>query len=95
MTRESEPYEQWDRVAETRVQCYAPAAGDLPRFREGIAKDVRAKSGDWLLAERDGLAVGTSTSLSMKMWVRGGCVSCQGVAFVGTVTAGVLYGALA
>src|SRR5207247_2140540 len=41
--------------------------------------------GDWLLAERDGQAVGTATALNMTMWVRGGAVPCQGVAFVGTV----------
>src|SRR4029079_11378161 len=29
--------------------------------------------------------VGTATSLPMTMWVRGGPVTCQGAAFVGTV----------
>jgi predicted acetyltransferase len=74
-----------DRVAETRMLCYAPALKDLDRFKEGIRSDRRARSGDFLLAERDGQAVGTTTSLSMTMWVRGAPVSCQGVAFVGTI----------
>src|SRR5205085_8545203 len=48
--------------------------------------DRRGKVGDYLLAQgADGRFVGTSTSLSMRMWVRGGSVPCQGVAFVGTV----------
>jgi predicted acetyltransferase len=37
-----------------------------------------------LLAERNGESVGTSTALSMTIWVRGGAIPCQGVAFVGT-----------
>ncbi|HEY8750390.1 MAG TPA: GNAT family N-acetyltransferase [Tepidisphaeraceae bacterium] len=74
-----------DRVAETRMRCYAHAAADLEKYREGIRADVRAKAGDFLIAERDGVPVGTSTALSMKMWVRGGVIPCQGVAFVGTV----------
>lgn len=77
--------EDLDRVALTRMQCYAHASRDIERFREGIRADVRAKPGDYLLAERDGITVGTTTALSMTMWVRGGAVPCQGVAWVGTV----------
>jgi predicted acetyltransferase len=75
----------FDRVAETRMLCYAHAAKDLERYRLGIREDIRAKPGDFLLAERDGAAVGTSTSLSMTMWVRGAPLPCQGVAYVGTI----------
>jgi len=74
-----------DRVAETRMRCYAAAPMDLERFTKGIRLDRRAKLGDFLLADRDGESVGTTTSLSMTMWVRGAPVPCQGVAFVGTV----------
>src|SRR4051812_17259629 len=77
---------QLDAVALTRVRCYAPAARELERFREGLGSDRRGKVGDYLLAQQsDGRFVGTATSLSMRMWVRGGAVPCQGVAFVGTI----------
>jgi len=38
-----------------------------------------------LLAERDGVAVGTATQIQQTMWVRAGAVACQGVAYVGTI----------
>src|SRR2546423_14823398 len=76
---------EYDRVAEVRARSYASAAKDLDRFRENLLADGRAKPGDHLLAERDGRIVGTATSLSMRLWARGGAVPCQGVAFVGTV----------
>jgi predicted acetyltransferase len=74
-----------DRIAETRMRCYAAAPMDLERFTKGIRLDRRAKLGDYLLAERDGEALGTTTSLSLTMWVRGAPLPCQGVAFVGTI----------
>lgn len=77
--------DELDRVAECRVRCYAPAAKELTRYQELIREDRRAVPGDFLLAERDGRAVGTTTSLSMNMWVRGAKMPCQGVAWVGTV----------
>ena len=77
--------DELDRVAETRMRCYAHGAKDLEGFRQGVRADVRGKPGDFLLAVRDGAAVGTATALSMRMWVRGGVVPCQGVAWVGTV----------
>jgi predicted acetyltransferase len=77
--------EELDRVAETRLRCYAPAAKELEKFKAGIRSDARARPGDFLLAEIDGRPVGTSTSMPLQMWVRGGRVPCQGVAYVGTV----------
>ena len=74
-----------DRVAETRMLCYAPARRELAGYVERIRDEPRSKPGDWLLAERDDVAVGTATSLAMTMWVRGGAVPCQGVAHVGTI----------
>src|SRR4051812_31746016 len=74
-----------DRVAETRLRCYAAGTKDLDRYREMIHHDGRPIAGDFLLAERDGEAIGTTTSLSMTMWVRGAALPCQGVAWVGTV----------
>ncbi len=75
----------YDRLAAVRVQCYAPSMSAVEKFRDAVTRDPRGKAGDYVIARRDGLDVGTSTSLSMKMWIRGGCVPCQGVAYVGTV----------
>jgi predicted acetyltransferase len=75
----------FDRVALTRARCYGSASKDLPRYQEGIPADRRAKDGDFLLAEQNGQPVGTATCLSLSMWVRGGRVPCQGVAWVGTI----------
>lgn len=74
-----------DRVAETRMLCSGHARNELPRYKAIVAEDLRAKAGDYLLAERNGRAVGTATSLSMRMWLRGSVVPCQGVAWVGAV----------
>src|SRR6185312_7314571 len=77
--------DEMDRVAQMRMRCFAHAATDLDRYREIIRADVRAQPEDFLLAEREGEAVGTATALSMTMWVREGAVPCQGVAWVGTI----------
>lgn len=75
----------FDLVAITRARCYSGAAERLAEFKEGIRKDRRARDGDYLLAELNGHPVGTATSLSLSMWVRGGRVDCQGIAWVGTI----------
>lgn len=75
----------FDRVAETRSLCYGHAAKDLPKYHESLRADRRAVDGDFLLAELAGRPVGTATSLSMQMWIRGARVPCQGVAWVGTI----------
>ena len=78
--------DQRDRIAETRMLCYAPARRELTQYLERMRNDVRSKPGEWLLAERDGVAVGTATTYAMTMWVRGGgAIPCQGVAHVGTI----------
>jgi len=74
-----------DRVAETRVLCYAHCREDLANWRKYIHNQGRSRPGDYLLAERDGRALGTGTSLPLNMWIRGSAVSCQGVAHVGTI----------
>src|SRR5829696_2535676 len=75
-----------NRVAETRMLCYAPARKELPQYVERLRNDARSKAGDWLIAEnKSGVAVGTATSYAMTMWVRGSPVPCQGVAHVGTI----------
>jgi predicted acetyltransferase len=75
----------YDRVGETRMYCYGSVTRDRQRFVDGVRGDPLVAPGDCLLAERAGRAVGTATSLSLRMWVRGGVVPCQGVAWVGTV----------
>jgi predicted acetyltransferase len=77
--------DQRDRVAETRAHCYGAGTKDVAEYQQRLRNDGRVKAGDWLLAERDGVAVGTTTSLSFNMWVRGTRVPCQGVAWVGTI----------
>src|ERR1700749_3193903 len=77
--------DELDRVGETRMRCYGHATRDLEGYQQGVRADVRGKPGDFLLAERDGVAVGTATDLSMTIWARGGSFPCQGVAWVGTV----------
>lgn len=74
-----------ERVAETRMLCYAPARAELSGYIERIKNDARVKAGDFLLAEQDGEAIGTATSIAMTMWARGAPVSCQGVGHVGTI----------
>ncbi len=74
-----------DRVAETRVLCYMHNRQELAEVRKYIHNQGRSRPGDYLLAEQDGVAVGTATSLRMTMWVRGSPVSCQGVAHVGAI----------
>ncbi|MDP9173084.1 MAG: GNAT family N-acetyltransferase [Planctomycetota bacterium] len=77
--------DEFDRVAETRWMAYGNAGSELARFKEGIRTDQRAGPGDYLLAETNGQAVGTTTSMSLTMWVRGAAISCQGVAYVGAI----------
>ncbi|HEX4056551.1 MAG TPA: GNAT family N-acetyltransferase [Tepidisphaeraceae bacterium] len=77
--------EELDRVAETRWMCYAHANKELARFKEHLHADPWGGPGDYLLAERDGQAVGTATGLPFNLWVRGSPISCQGVAYVGTI----------
>ncbi|MFT3785118.1 MAG: GNAT family N-acetyltransferase [Tepidisphaeraceae bacterium] len=75
----------YDRVALTRLRCYSGAAGRTDKYQASVRNDPRQKPGDFLLAERDGEAVGTSTALSLTMNLRGARLPCQGVAYVGTI----------
>lgn len=75
----------YDRVALTRHRCYSGMSGNLAKYREGIEVDRRGRPGDYLLASRDGVDVGTATALSLHLWMRGAKLPCQGVAYVGTL----------
>ncbi len=78
-------HDESERVAQTRLHCYGTALREAARFNERMAEDTRANAGDFLLAERNGDPIGTATSLSLRMWMRGVPISCQGVAWVGTI----------
>jgi predicted acetyltransferase len=73
------------RIAQTRWMCYGHSAKDLPIFLDRLHTDSWAKDADFLLAERNGAAVGTATSLWLRMWARGSPMLCQGVAWVGAI----------
>jgi predicted acetyltransferase len=77
--------DELDRVALTRLRCYSKSAGELEAFKLRVRGDPRTKAGDYLLAEIDGQAVGTATHVTFTMWVRGGSMPCQGVAWVGAI----------
>lgn len=74
-----------NRIGETRALCYGRGRAEIPGAIDHVITDEKGFSSDYLIAERDGIAVGTATAIPMSMWVRGGKVSCQGVAWVGTV----------
>lgn len=74
-----------DRVIDCRTRCYGSSEKSRETFERWLHEDLRGKHGDFCLAERDGQAVGTTTSLAMQMHVRGKLVPCQGVAYVGTI----------
>jgi predicted acetyltransferase len=57
----------------------------MGRFVEGVMEDDRARDGDFLVVERDGMAVGTATALHLTMHVRGAAIPCHGVAYVGAI----------
>jgi predicted acetyltransferase len=79
-----------ERVVETRMRCYGRAGREREQFQKRLIDDPRSADGDFLLAEESlpggrAEAVGTVTSLSLKMWMRGSPFACQGIAWVGTV----------
>src|ERR1700722_13941720 len=74
-----------DRIAAVRLHCYGSAEKDLENYQQRLRDNPCGRIGDYLLAEQVGQAIGTATSLSMKMWVRGATIPCQGVAWVGTI----------
>ncbi len=74
-----------DRIAAVRLRCYGAAEKDLESYQQRLRDNPRGRAGDYLLAEQDGQPVGTATSFSLKMWVRGSAIPSQGVAWVGTI----------
>jgi predicted acetyltransferase len=76
--------ESTDAITDVRLRCYGNSPGDRANFLERTKND-RFEDGDVLIASQDGRDIGTATHMNLSMWVRGGQVSCQGVAWVGTV----------
>jgi predicted acetyltransferase len=74
-----------DVVGRARALCYAPVVKEVADYKQRLSTDGRITADDLLIAQRDGVAIGTATSYSMTMWLRGAPVPCQGVAYVGTV----------
>jgi predicted acetyltransferase len=79
-----------ERVVETRMRCYGKAGREREQFQKRLIDDPRSVDGDFLLAEESATegpaaAVGTVTSLSLTMWMRGSAFPCQGIAWVGTI----------
>jgi predicted acetyltransferase len=74
-----------DIVGQVRGLCYGASQQAVPGYPEHLATDERIVADDLLLARRNDEPVGTATSYSMKMWVRGHAFPCQGVAYVGTI----------
>jgi predicted acetyltransferase len=74
-----------DIVGQVRGLCYGANQQGVPGYTEHLASDQRIVADDLLLARRNDEPVGTATSYSMKMWVRGQAFPCQGVAYVGTI----------
>src|SRR5213592_3255411 len=74
-----------DIVGQVRGFCYGASQQDVPNYPQHLSKDERIVADDLLLARRNDEPVGTATSYSMNMWVRGQSFPCQGVAYVGTI----------
>ncbi len=72
-----------ERLARVRWQCYGAKEGDLDAFTRR-SDQGRFVDGDVCIASDNGMDVGTATSLSLNMQVRGKRIACQGVAWVGT-----------
>lgn len=76
--------ESVDAIADVRQRCYGTSPGEKASFLSRTQHD-RFGDGDVLIAEQAGRAIGTATHLPLHIWVRGGRLPCQGVAWVGTV----------
>jgi predicted acetyltransferase len=78
-------FESVEAVVNTRLHCYADSMSSMAEYRLRMTEDKRARDGDFMLLRKGSENVGTATSLSLTMHMRGASVSCQGVAWVGTV----------
>jgi predicted acetyltransferase len=78
--------ENYPRLANVRMRCYSPSTDRYSKYIDELSgPNSLVKPGDAVIATRNGVDVGTATSLQLSMWVRGARLSCQGVAYVGTI----------
>lgn len=73
---------QLERIARIRWQCYGNRENELESFIHRT-RTGRFMDGDVAIATENGIDVGTATSLSLHMHIRGKRLDCQGVAWVG------------
>ena len=73
-----------ERIAKIRQLCYGAADNQTQKFLDSVTNDHRQHDGDFLIASEDQTDVGTATSLSLRINLRGAVLPCQGVAWVGT-----------
>jgi predicted acetyltransferase len=71
-----------ERITRIRLQCYGSREGDFDAFKRR-SDNGRFVDGDVCIASDNGVDVGTATSLSLQLHVRGKRLPCQGVAWVG------------
>jgi predicted acetyltransferase len=76
--------EALDDLVAARTEAYEDGASAAANVREQTLADDRAAAGDYLLAYEGPRPVGTATSLSMQMSIRGAALPCQGIAWLGT-----------
>ncbi|GIW76281.1 MAG: hypothetical protein KatS3mg104_1344 [Phycisphaerae bacterium] len=74
--------DQLERIARIRWQCYGSRENELESFIQRT-RTGRFMDGDVAIATENGVDVGTATSLSLHMYIRGKRLDCQGVAWVG------------
>ena len=72
-------------IIRSRWYSFGYGAQDRQRFAEAWPTNPHTASGDVVLAEQDGQAVGSATAIPLTMWVRSSPFPCQGVADVGTI----------
>jgi predicted N-acetyltransferase YhbS len=74
-----------ERIGRLRSRCYKPKFSDEAELIEQTKSDrASLEAGDFLIAERDGRDLATTTAMRGEMNVRGTMLPCQGIAYVGT-----------
>jgi len=76
--------DQAERIALVRQNCYGHRRDQQQKFVDSVVHDHRQHDGDFLIARDGNQDVGTATSLSLRLNLRGASLPCQGVAWVGT-----------
>lgn len=75
--------ESLEKIARARWLSFGSSEAEWQKFPSGQHQPRPAADSAYLLVEENGTPVGTATSHAFQMWLRGGEVPCQGVAYVG------------